>query len=47
VLTEFDFVLPTADGEQRLPGLADFVRTKGTVFLMNPSDSTPRRIVDG
>jgi deferrochelatase/peroxidase EfeB len=41
-----DFVVPTADGEKRLPGLADFVRTKGTAFLLYPSDSTLERIVD-
>jgi hypothetical protein len=42
-----DFVLPTSDGEKRLPGLTDFVRTKGTAFLLYPSDSTLGRIVDG
>ena len=42
-----DFVVPTADGEKRFPGLADFVRTKGTAFLLYPSDSTLGRIVDG
>jgi deferrochelatase/peroxidase EfeB len=42
-----DFVVPTADGDKRLPGLADFVRTKGTAFLLYPSDSTLRRIIDG
>jgi hypothetical protein len=39
--------VPTADGEQRFPGLADFVRTKGTAFLLYPSDSTLGRIIDG
>jgi len=41
-----DFVVPTADGNQGLPGLTDFVRTKGTAFLLYPSASTLGRILD-
>jgi deferrochelatase/peroxidase EfeB len=41
-----DFVVPTDDGNKTLPSLADFVRTKGTAFLLYPSDSTLGRIVD-
>jgi deferrochelatase/peroxidase EfeB len=40
-----DFTVPTADGVKRLPGLADFVHTRGTAFLLYPSDATLRRIV--
>jgi hypothetical protein len=39
-----DFIVPTADGDHTVTGLPDFVRTKGTAFLLYPSAPTLRQL---
>jgi hypothetical protein len=44
--TSHDFLIPRAEGDARLPGLPDFVLTKGTAFFLLPSMSTLRVLAE-
>jgi deferrochelatase/peroxidase EfeB len=45
--TRTDFVVPTADGDVTLPSLGEFIRTKGTAFLLYPSRVTMQTLIAG
>jgi deferrochelatase/peroxidase EfeB len=43
--TEVKFIIPSESGAATVSGLPDFVRTKGTVFLLYPGKATIQKLV--